>query len=58
MSKKYEGLNMLLIILFLLLLIWTPVFFDMYSVLTACFIVIGTVMGGYFGGKLLKSSSR
>ncbi len=56
MSKKSEGLNMLLIILFLLLLIWTPVFFNIYGVLTAFFIVIGTVMGGYFGGKLLKSN--
>lgn len=45
----------LLIVVGILSLIWIPVFFSLYNVLTALFLMIGTVISGYAGEKFLKN---
>lgn len=44
----------IIIILAIMGLIWTPLFFDIYNFITAIFITIGLIIGGYLSTKFLK----
>jgi len=44
----------IIIILAILCLIWIPLLFEIYNVITAIFITIGVIIGGYLSTKFLK----
>ena len=44
----------LIIIVGILLLVWIPVFFNLYNTLTALFLMVGILISGYAGEQFLK----